>query len=1046
MLLATGENFTLNLDNFNVELTGNEMASLIENDGVILSNDRIELTAKGKEMAKDIAINNNGILEANSIAIEGGKILLGNNSDIRYGKNHTSGAELTITQVGKAEGNGVKISGKITALTNVKKANAQNNQYNNRFKKNELALDEKGDVYYTASDYTLKTAKKVDQGLQSADGNLYIYQKNGVFEILAKGAYQDYQASAGGAELASNIRKPALQMAYQKPILTINYLEKENNVSNVETHLGAQLDPVNAKIAEQIKAQIDAGNLVFLKPDEISKIASQVIEEQKNALLAKTKLSENELKTQLNGNLSSITVGNETHKREGLIFTEKLQQFAQELDQKNQVDTSHSTTFDDLKLLASLLDRTASFGENREATQTAYVSADKKTLKVVRVDEKLADKLQRKLALPLTTIQADSAINIENATFTHNPESQHNLLLLTAHKNTDSNTFTLNNVTFDLGKGSVGIGNAQTPQPLQEETLLLKEMNGKTQPLYTLSGKALEPKTTQEILQSIQLTDFADYISFTNKEGAKINFTGLWQSFLNHIGTQEIGDLNNQGIYSFALDQFYQFASEKANSVDKRQIEIILQRSNLANGALYNKFTKKEPLFETAKSVQTIAGLSTKQPTFNVALNDVNFTSGKDFVIADGFKDVSLNRVKTNGEIGIFINSGNMRTYTAQSSNLASPETKQGYEYVIADLKERVLRGGFPLPDKRYNLLDEQGTKRSKREFATAFVDWVTSEATARSYIKDTHIQINDSQLNSQEGFIHLFAENIDLDNSTLSVNYSKPLYESFMQNANKLALNGQNIGLKNSKLTVKGADTYGSSALAPAAGIFLVGDILGESSEIYAKTFQGYSIRTYGNTILRGKNTPTDLTITAINTGHYAEPDVGLGTFSNDNFLDAVAFHPGDASRTSTVLDNITLNALAPNGARAFESMDTTNHPNAVSIKVKENAIMNYYEQPRVFSFESNVVAGKARSLTPREHLQLLDRIENNPITQLGAQIDSAQSVHYNLPTEFEEDITIKEEPLIDLCETDETGKSQCHQYSPSQNSKVSIGEISEL
>ncbi|POY41574.1 hypothetical protein [Avibacterium endocarditidis] len=89
-------------------------------------------------------------------------------------------------------------------------------------------------------------------------------------------------------------------------------------------------------------------------------------------MLAKTNLSENELKTQLNGNLSSITVGNETHKREGLIFTEKLQQFAQELDQKNQVDTSHSTTFDDLKLLASLLDRTASFGENREATQTAY--------------------------------------------------------------------------------------------------------------------------------------------------------------------------------------------------------------------------------------------------------------------------------------------------------------------------------------------------------------------------------------------------------------------------------------------------------------------------------------------------------------------------------------------------------------------------------------------------------------------------------------------------------------------------------------------------
>ncbi|MFZ7135722.1 hypothetical protein ACLSZP_03810 [Avibacterium avium] len=184
------------------------------------------------------------------------------------------------------------------------------------------------------------------------------------------------------------------------------------------------------------------------------------------------------------------------------------------------------------------------------------------------------------------------------------------------------------------------------------------------------------------------------------------------------------------------------------------------------------------------------------------------------------------------------------------------------------------------------------------------------------------------------------------------------------MLNANKLALNGQNIALKNSKLTVKGADTYGSSALAPAAGIFLVGDILGESSEIYTKTFQGYSIRTYGNTILRGKNNPTDLTITEINTGHYAEPDVGLGTFSNDNFLDAVAFHPGDASRTSTILDNITLNALAPNGARAFESMDTTNHPNAVSIKVKENAIMNYYEQPRIFSFESNVVAGKlARS-----------------------------------------------------------------------------------
>ena len=161
VLLGAGDSFTFDLANFSISLTGKQVAGLIENKGAIISNDRILLTAKGEDQLKHSAVNNAGLLEANDIAIEGGKIVLTEQSDIRYGKDSRNGATLKITQTGKDKDASIKIGGKITALAQTDKVKQATYHHNDRFQSGKMARDEQGKILYTADKKRLLKRNKL---------------------------------------------------------------------------------------------------------------------------------------------------------------------------------------------------------------------------------------------------------------------------------------------------------------------------------------------------------------------------------------------------------------------------------------------------------------------------------------------------------------------------------------------------------------------------------------------------------------------------------------------------------------------------------------------------------------------------------------------------------------------------------------------------------------------------------------------------------------------------------------------------------------------
>ncbi|MCW9717402.1 two-partner secretion domain-containing protein [Avibacterium sp. 21-599] len=1046
VFLAASDNFDFDLSNFSISLTGKDVAGLIENNGAIISNDRIVLTAKGEEQLKHAAVNNNGLLEANNITIEGGKIVLTEQSDIRYGKTQHNGAALTITQIGKDKDAGVKISGKITALAKTDKVKESVYANNDRFKVGKLVLDEDGKVLYTTDKKTILKAESTPEGLKAEDSKVYVYRKDGVLTINAIDG--GYVVASDGWKPESNSKIDALRLPYStSKIMTISYKEKNGVFSELEiTQNKTGLDPINQQIIDTLKEKVANGDYSFLENKNLNSLVESIIDEQRQALIQRLGISNDQLS--LLSNEQHVTINGNEYKTNSYLLKENVDKVFEKLQEKNA-----EVKREDITLLASLLNnrRQATIAEDIYRSKSGYINDEKQEIYPLVVSQTLSDKLKQDIKLPLTTISAEAPITITNATFDHTQNGQHNMMLLANNRTTPLDIH-LNNVNINLGQGSFGIGSQFKPESLKEDTLIMKEVDGKLLQLYSLTGNpSLQQKTLKELLQDIKFYDYD--LELTTKNNQKISAPELWKQFVANAESLENKNLDQQNFYQFIQTEFNEYANKHLATV-LPQLNILLRRSTFSNGSSINSSWTK---VVKAKQTNEIAGLSATQKTpFNVSLNHVTFNQTKDFIIADGFKSVLFDHVKTNDEFGLYINAGNQRVYAAKETNLSEKVKKKGYEYLISDLEERVMRGNFSVHNERYGSNSDQALKLAKRELSTGFEDWDASLWNERSHIDGTTITIRNSQLNSHDGFMHLLAEKVDIHNSHLAVDFSRQITDSFMPKASKIAINGKHILLDNSQLFVNGADKLHISPEPQAASLFIIGNLIGRNSEIYAKNHQYYTFRTSGRTTLSGEHSPEDLRITLIHTGSYPKDNGSVfGPNPADYLVDNIAFNVGDVmqsdeqgnvvSSARTTLKNLKFNIFAPNGARAFESFDISSKSYLPNINVTDTANFTYFEQPRVIAKSANVVSGKSNAVSLRDMLRIIDRIQGIQASDLAGQqtsnLDNLSSL--DLAEKIWEKQTMSEDNTdVEICEGEE-GKKTCKTLNSSSHAEVSVGDI---
>ncbi|WP_410683926.1 filamentous hemagglutinin N-terminal domain-containing protein [Avibacterium paragallinarum] len=1060
VLLGAGDSFTFDLANFSISLTGKQVAGLIENKGAIISNDRILLTAKGEDQLKHSAVNNAGLLEANDIAIEGGKIVLTEQSDIRYGKDSRNGATLKIIQTGKDKDASIKIGGKITALAQTDKVKQATYHHNDRFQSGKMARDEQGKILYTADKKTIAKAEQAENGLIGDDGKRYTNQSDVVFVISAKNG--GYQTDRRGYSPEFNQKFEALRLPYRdERILEISYNEKNGELSDIKIiKRNDKLDSINSKIADILEEKIKAKDYSFFKKNELDSLTTKVIEEQKQELINKLGINEQQLSL-LSGD-QTVKVGERVYTAPAVyLLKSNVTQILEEVKK-----TKPDAKFEDLTLLASILNnrRPVSQGIDNSKTKTGFLNDEKKQIYPLMVSQSVSEKLKQNIALPLTTISTQTQLEIQNAEFNHIEGGKHNVMILANNAKDNEATIRLQRSHINLGGGSFGIGSATGFVPLQENILQVKQENGQLISLYNVTGTSLKQKTLNELLKNINF--YKEFEStFQTKDNQQISLPELWRQFVENPTIQN-KNVENLNFYSFVKENFKAFVQDKLVTVPT-QVDTVLSRSTFSDGSAINSSWKK---FEVAKQATDIPGLTGHQyAPFNVELNEVTFQKSKDFIIADGFKTVQLNKVTSKDEIGIYINAGNQRSYFTKETNLSENVKKQGYEYLIANLEERITRGNFSVLNERYDFNQynwdvnntpftrklahsERASRAANRELNRAFAEWVGDATSQRSHIDGTKITIRDSQLNSKDGFMHLLAKDVDIQNSRLTVNYARPLYDDFMPKASKIGINAKNIRLDHSHLFVSGEDKLNTSAMPGAAGIFLIGDVVGKNSSIYAKTYQGYSIRTSGKTTLSGESSAKDLRITVIHTGPYPKDSGSVfGANSADYFIEGIGFDVGDIIQrdekgnviSGTTLSNLEFNIFAPNGARAFKSYDNSSKDYVPNIKVMKSAIFNYFERPRIVSLASNVVTGKSQALSLRDMLRNIDQIQGVKASNLGLQ----QASNTNLPTSLNQidniiqNVSLPEERSeVEICDA---SSQECSTLPSKMNGKVSVGEI---
>lgn len=535
---------------------------------------------------------------------------------------------------------------------------------------------------------------------------------------------------------------------------------------------------------------------------------------------------------------------------------------------------------------------------------------------------------------------------------------------------------------------------------------------------------------TGSFIQTEALSSLLANNGKVNLKGNDVNISGNI-NIDSFRGTDSLLKLTNQGHINIDHADIHSkgrlfVVTSLQNDVDfKSDITITDSKINLGNGAMGLGRSAKDEYYETRwKRAE-----SSQRKKFNVNMRNVVFNQVDDVVLAGGFEKVNLDNIVATGQTNFYIDGGVSRNRNGVSSK---------YEYGVLDLDKRTLLSELDQRRRRwgyYSDLDLDMNKAYWHRF-----DMFATKNTGRAAIKDTEINISNSNINLKNGFVHLLAEKIKLDNSKIDITFDKYNSEDISTQINRLGMNGK-VSMVNSHIKIVGDEKSDISPKAPYATMFLIGELIGEKSSIFVKSHQGYTFRTDGDTKIAGKNSKDDLKITAINTGGRTGKEVIIngapGSIDNDANIANMAFTIGDNADTKTTIENADITALAPNGGTAYLSSK------GVEIEVKSNSNFTFFELPREKNFNQTKINGDSTKLSERGFARLYDKINGVRATNLSAeQLNVTDSSEKIINTNLVSSLDVEKLVSVAVCDAGKGCEEQ--QFGDKgNNTKVSVGEL---
>lgn len=469
------------------------------------------------------------------------------------------------------------------------------------------------------------------------------------------------------------------------------------------------------------------------------------------------------------------------------------------------------------------------------------------------------------------------------------------------------------------------------------------------------------------------------------------------------------------------------FVTNLPNDTDfQSNIRITDSKINLGNGSMgFGRSSKRWEMHDVVRRADTEL-----RKKFNLDMKNVELNQVDDFVVAGGFQQVNLDNVKARGKTNFYLDSGNSRMFVGE----------QIYEYGVTDIEKRTQLANLDQRRKRWNS-DNYDETDLNWEYNQRF-DGFAAKHNHRAPIADTEINIANSDISLDNGFVHLMAEKINLDDSKINITFNQDNSLDESTQINRLGLNGK-VSMKNSHINVVGDEKDGISPARHYATMFLVGELLGEKSSIFLKSHQGAVLRTDSNVTIAGKNSKDDLKITAITTGKKMGNEIigpdGLPT-SEDNDANAsnTAFAIGYEPNATAIVENASITALAPNGGLAYTGTSKT------QIDAKDNATFTFFEKPRVgYDKLLGDIKGNPDKLTPRDFARLYDNIKGIKASSLSEQqlglADTAKKTSEHTLAN-----SLDVENLVSVTVCDEQNKCEERMLgNKNTNAKVIVGDI---
>ncbi|BBE94613.1 filamentous hemagglutinin N-terminal domain-containing protein [Haemophilus influenzae] len=481
-------------------------------------------------------------------------------------------------------------------------------------------------------------------------------------------------------------------------------------------------------------------------------------------------------------------------------------------------------------------------------------------------------------------------------------------------------------------------------------------------------------------------------------------------------------DINNADIHS--TGRLFFITSLQNEKDFQSNITITDSKINLGNGAMgLGRSVNEEDLDRWRRTE------GSQRKKFDVKMRNVVFDQVDDVVLAGGFEKVNLDNIAATGQTNFYIDGGVSRNRNGRGSK---------YEYGVLDLDKRTQLSELDQRRRRWGYYSDLDLDMN-RAYWHRF-DMFATKNTGRAAIKGTEINISNSNINLKNGFVHLLAEKIKLDNSKIDITFDKYNSEDISTQINRLGMNGK-VSMVNSHIKIVGDEKSDISPKAPYATMFLIGELIGEKSSIFVKSHQGYTFRTDGDTKIAGKNSKDDLKITAINTGGRTGKEVIIngapGSIDNDANIANMAFTIGDNADTKTTIENADITALAPNGGTAYLSSK------GVEIEVKSNSNFTFFELPREKNFNQTKINGDSTKLSERGFARLYDKINGVRATNLSAeQLNVTDSSEKIINTNLVSSLDVEKLVSVAVCDAG-NGCEEQQFGDKGNNTKVSVGEL---